>query len=731
MTLAARGFAHRWAARGVWAGLGLCLASLLLLGPYLVGGTELVRLRNAWSLGPDLTAADDWRPPSVPAGYRTEIGPADPYFVAQAQRLGLAELPDDWARALAISAHLLGSAPRLLGNPIQSDLRSTHQKIIGEGLGYCGDFVRAFTALANAAGMTVRPWAFSFDGFGGHGHIWVEVWNRQRQAWQLVDIYQNYHFVLAEGVPLSALQTREALQQNDPGLKLLPLHAGSRPGWEEEHRARNYLKRGIDEWYALWGDNVMTVDRLSAWAHFDGPLGRSLQGLAVIASGQQPQVRILATPSNAERRQALRAVRARTMAGGVLGVVGIVLVAAGLAFRRAAAAPAPPGRGDWPRLCIVGPLPPPSGGMANQCEQLVRLLKEAGAQVELVRTNAPYRPAWVARWRGVRAVFRLLPYVLALWRAAGRADLVHVLANSGWAWHLLAAPAVWMARLRHKPVVVNYRGGQAQEFLSAAPRIVHRTLRTAGFIVTPSTFLQRVFAGFGLSTLIVPNIVDLSRFQRRALRPGAADPHLIVTRNLEAIYDVPTALQAFAIVKERFPRARLTVAGSGPELARLQERVRQLQLHDSVAFSGRIDNERIGALYASADLMLNPSTADNMPISILEALASGVPVVSTDAGGIPDLVTDGRTALLVPVGDAAAMARAAIRVLEQPELAQGLADEGAELAASFSWARVAPRWHAAYAACLAGRVPSGGDRPAVPRDARSPDAGPPQRMTPP
>ena len=111
------------------------------------------------------------------------------------------------------------------------------------------------------------------------------------------------------------------------------------------------------------------------------------------------------------------------------------------------------------RLAIVGPLPPPSGGMANQCKQLLGLMEGEGARVELVRTNAPYSPAFVGRIPVVRAFARLLPYLFGLWRAAGRNDVMHVLANSGWSWHLFAAPAIWIARLRGTPVIVNYRGG--------------------------------------------------------------------------------------------------------------------------------------------------------------------------------------------------------------------------------------------------------------------------------
>ena len=350
----------------------------------------------------------------------------------------------------------------------------------------------------------------------------------------------------------------------------------------------------------------------------------------------------------------------------------------------------------WPRIALVGPLPPPSGGMANQCEQLLRLLRAEGVSVELVRTNAPYRPAWIGRVPVLRAGARLLPFLVELWRSIGRAEVVHVFANSGWAWHLLALPAVVMARLRGTAVIVNYRGGLADEFLSTGPHHVKAWLARATLRVTPSAFLLRVFARHGLDAEVIPNIIDLSRFST-PLNPARRDaPHLIVTRNLEPIYDIPTALRAFAQVRLRYPAARLTVAGSGPQRAALLQLAAELGLAEAVHFSGRIDNARIGALYASADCLLNPTTADNMPISILEALASGVPVVSTNAGGIPDLVQHGVTALLVPVGDHAAMAHEALRVLDDAAVASALRRAGLAEVQRFAWPHVKRQWQSAY-----------------------------------
>jgi glycosyltransferase involved in cell wall biosynthesis len=334
--------------------------------------------------------------------------------------------------------------------------------------------------------------------------------------------------------------------------------------------------------------------------------------------------------------------------------------------------------------------------MANQCEQLVRLLRADGADVELVRNNAPYRPTLMGHVPVLRAGVRLLPYLFKLWAAAGRAEVLHVLANSGWAWHLFAAPALLIGLLRGTPVIINYRGGLAEEFFAAAPSHVLSLMRRAALRVTPSVFLRRVFAQHGLDADVIPNIVDLDRFDHRERRDFGAAPHVVVARNLEPIYGLTTALQAMAIVRQSYPGAMLTVAGSGPQKAELLAQAATLGLSGAVHFPGRVDHADMPALYARADCALNPSTVDNMPNSVLEAFASGVPLVSTDVGGVPDIVTDGINGLLVPAGDPQAMAAALIRVLGDRELVHRLTEAGAAQVQAYAWPQVREQWLAAY-----------------------------------
>jgi len=348
------------------------------------------------------------------------------------------------------------------------------------------------------------------------------------------------------------------------------------------------------------------------------------------------------------------------------------------------------------RIGMVGPLPPPSGGMANQCRQLIGLLKADGLAVELVQTNLPYRPNFISGLRGVRAAFRLVPYLAAIWSTSRKVDVFHVFANSGWAWHLLAAPAIWVARLRGKPVVINYRGGNADPFLTSAPRWVRWTMVSATSIVVPSRYLQDVFARHGLATEIIPNIIDFQLFRVRQQRQADNAPCLLVARNLERIYDIPTAIEAFVGVLSAYPRARLIVAGSGPERQRLAALAARLGVSEAVEFVGRVDNVDMPKLYETADVAINPSTVDNMPNSLLEAFACGVPVVSTNVGGVPFIAHDRVTALLVPPRDPEAMAAALMEVLRDRSLYLRLRENALTEVQQYGWGQVREQWMDCY-----------------------------------
>jgi glycosyltransferase involved in cell wall biosynthesis len=191
----------------------------------------------------------------------------------------------------------------------------------------------------------------------------------------------------------------------------------------------------------------------------------------------------------------------------------------------------------------------------------------------------------------------------------------------------------------------------------------------------------------------VPNIIDLNSFTARALKPHPPcdSAHVVVTRKLEAIYDIPTVLYAFAIIRKKRPAATLTIAGDGPERGKLVALAQDLNVVPYVKFVGNLTNDRIADLLTQADVLVNASLHDNLPISILEALATGVPVVSTNVCGIPFLVKDHTTAILVPPSDPVAIAQGLLELLDNPELKDQLVRNGLELVQQYTWSSVRPR----------------------------------------
>src|SRR5262249_48186577 len=260
-------------------------------------------------------------------------------------------------------------------------------------------------------------------------------------------------------------------------------------------------------------------------------------------------------------------------------------------------------------------------------------------------TWPPVIPPFPGTQRGLprlpyaRTVVNQALYLPSL-RALRDADVVHVFAASYWSFLLAPAPAILAARRFGKRVVLNYHSGEAEDHLARWGRLVHPFLQMAHAIVVPSDYLARIFAGHGYHAPGSPHVGDCSRFvyrDRTILRP-----RLLSTRNLEPHYDVANTLEAYARVEARYPDASLTIAGYGSQESSLRGLAALLRLRGA-RFVGRVEPSAMPALYDEADIFVNSSVVDNQPLSVLEAMAAGLPVVSTPTGDIPALVHHGET----------------------------------------------------------------------------------------
>jgi len=347
------------------------------------------------------------------------------------------------------------------------------------------------------------------------------------------------------------------------------------------------------------------------------------------------------------------------------------------------------------RVAFIAPSLRILGGQAVQADRLLRAWKnDPDVDAWLVPVNplppAPFRAAVQVKY--LRTIATELTYFPQLVRQLAAVDIAHVFSASYSSFLLAPLPAILAARALGVPVVLNYRSGEAPDHLQRSA-IARFALERVDRNVVPSRFLVEVFRDFGLDASIVPNIVDLERFVFRLRNP--LRPRLLSTRNFEALYNVACTVRAFHAVQQVYPAAALTLVGGGSEESALRKLVEELGCR-SVTFTGRVAPDEIARYYADHDIYLQSPNIDNMPTSVIEAYATGLPVVSTNAGGIPAILTNGVHGLLSGINDHEALAGSVLALLADQRRADRLSRAAHAACASYTWPAVREQWLRTY-----------------------------------
>lgn len=346
------------------------------------------------------------------------------------------------------------------------------------------------------------------------------------------------------------------------------------------------------------------------------------------------------------------------------------------------------------RIAVVAPSLEILGGQGVQAAALMEALRSEGFEVAFVPVNPRFpRPlAWLRRVPWARTVLNQCLYRWQL-RTLRHVDVVHLFSASYWSFVLCQVPAIQAAQRYGKPVILNYHSGEAQDHLQHWGHWVHPWLRAVQKIVVPSLYLQQVFARHGYCAQIIPNMISLQQFRYRPRSP--LQPRLLSVRNLEPIYCIDNTLNAFGLLKKSVPGATLTIAGYGSQESALKAQVTQQGLQD-VSFVGRVEPQDIAALYERHDIFINSSVVDNQPVSILEAFAAGLPVISTPTGDIAFMIRDAENGLLVPHDQPAAIAAAVRQLLEAPSAALQMTEAARREVEKHTWRHVRADWQALF-----------------------------------
>jgi len=252
-----------------------------------------------------------------------------------------------------------------------------------------------------------------------------------------------------------------------------------------------------------------------------------------------------------------------------------------------------------------------------------------------------------------------------------------------------------LARLCMRPVVLHIHPASFIDFhRNSGPLVrwmIRFAMRHSDQVALLSEGIRAAFAPIeaGSKVIVIPNPVDLAEYHQQGNRQSAADAPLVLFMGWiireKGVYDLVAAIPH---VVARVPGTRFVFAGN-KEVGRLKAMLSELNLNDVAEVAGWVSGDAKSTLLRTASLLVLPTYSEGVPNVLLEAMASGVPVLTTPVGGIPSLVEDGRTGVFVAPGDVAGIGAAIVRLLLDPELRRSLSAQAyARIEASYSLERV-------------------------------------------
>ncbi len=332
-----------------------------------------------------------------------------------------------------------------------------------------------------------------------------------------------------------------------------------------------------------------------------------------------------------------------------------------------------------PAVLLVGNFLSAIRGTRSLCEDLALGLKAAGWSV-ITTSSYPGRFA------------RLLDFLLTVWRQRNRYKVAHVDVYSGLAF-VWAELVCWALRMVCKPYILTLRGGNLPTFAKGSEHRVKSLLQSASAVTAPSMFLREQMHRYRDDIIVLPNQLYLPNYSFR-IREHPAQK-LIWFRAFHDIYNPSLAIRVVSLLTKSFPGVLLSMIGPDKgdgSLELTRDLALKLGVEDKITFTGLIPKNTVAHWLNQGDIFLNTTRVDNMPVTVLEAMACGLCVVSTNVGGIPYLLENECDALLVPDGDHVAMATAVQRLVTEDGLAKHLSENARRKAEHFAWSNILPKW---------------------------------------
>lgn len=294
------------------------------------------------------------------------------------------------------------------------------------------------------------------------------------------------------------------------------------------------------------------------------------------------------------------------------------------------------------------------------------------------------------------SLLRLFDMLSTVWRYRHIYKAAQIDVFSGKAF-IFSECCSWLLNKLNKPIVLTLHGGGLADFANSHPERVRRVFQRASKIVTPSPFLQGAMQDYYPGIHFIPNPIDISSAIVR-IRENP-QPVLVWVRAFHKVYNPMLAVKVIKILASEYPNIHLLMIGPDKgdgSLNRFHQGAVRLGVDERIEIIGAVSHEDIPVWLDKGDVFLNTTNYDAAPRSVLEAMANGLCVVSTNVGGMPYLLDDGFDGLLVEPGHALGMAKAVSRILSNPGFAKILSSNALMKARTHDWSEVLPKWEALF-----------------------------------
>jgi len=287
---------------------------------------------------------------------------------------------------------------------------------------------------------------------------------------------------------------------------------------------------------------------------------------------------------------------------------------------------------------------------------------------------------------------RLVDFLLTVCLRRNSYDVAQVDVYSGLAF-VWAEVVAWALRIMRKPYILILRGGNLPAFAQNTGKRVPHLLQSASLVLAPSAYLLEEMRPYRQDLILLPNPLNLAvySFKHRA----HPTPRLVWLRTFHENYNPSLAVRVIASLVEDLPNVRLLMLGPDKDDGSFQAMHNlavELGVVDRVTCTGPVRKEDVPQRLHEGDIFLNTARVDNTPVSVLEAMASGLCIVSTSVGGIPYILQNEHDALLVSNDDDTCMAKAVRRLLTEDGLAQRLSQNARRKVEEFDWSNILPKW---------------------------------------